>query len=129
MVAIELPPPAGCADSSASLSCAIAFSVSVLYRWNSARTSSIMVFSAPSAQDPGTLSGSSPHSQRKIPAPSASAPFELIALLGEQDVEAGQRSVAAADVALELHLDVRRELRGVDLLFQRAQPVPDHDDL
>ena len=55
--------------------------------------------------------------------------LELIFFVGKEDVEAGQRSVAAADVRLQLHLDVFRQIRRVDLLLERAQPVPQHHDL
>src|SRR5215204_1677806 len=54
---------------------------------------------------------------------------ELIVFFGEEHVEAGERSVAAADVALQLDLHVFRQVGGVDLLFERAQPVAQHHDL
>src|SRR5262245_25688777 len=57
------------------------------------------------------------------------AALELIGVVGEQHVEAGERAVAAGDVALELHLQIRVDLERVDLLLERPQPVPDHHDL
>src|SRR4051794_11278764 len=59
----------------------------------------------------------------------APAAFELIRLVREQDVEAGQRSVAAADVALKFHFVGLGQIRGVDLLLERPQAVPQHDHL
>src|SRR5262249_55924215 len=59
----------------------------------------------------------------------SAAPPEAVLLLGEQDVEAREASVAAGDVALELDLLVRRQARGVDLLLEYAEPVAQHDDL
>ena len=56
-------------------------------------------------------------------------PLELIVLLGEQHVEAGQRSVAARDVSLQLDLEILRQLGGVELLLERAQAVAQHHDL
>src|SRR5688572_5179844 len=58
----------------------------------------------------------------------APAPLELILVGGEEDVEAGQRSIAAADVALQLDLHVVRQAGGVDLLLEGAEPIPQHDD-
>ena len=59
----------------------------------------------------------------------AARPLELIQFLRKQHVEARQRSVAAADVALQLDFDIFREIGGVDLLLERPQAVPQHDDL
>jgi hypothetical protein len=61
---------------------------------------------------------------RLIPA----AAFELIRFIGKEDVEAGERSVTPADVALQLHLHVFRQIGRVHLLLERSQPVPEHDD-
>src|SRR5262249_14730166 len=41
--------------------------------------------------------------------------LELVVFVGEQDVEAGQRAVAARDVALQLHLRIVGHVGGVDL--------------
>src|SRR5262245_49230871 len=59
----------------------------------------------------------------------AARALELIALLREQHVEARQRSVAAADITLQLDFDIFRQVRGIDLLLERPQAVPQHDDL
>src|SRR4029079_3460093 len=59
----------------------------------------------------------------------AAAALELISLVGKQHVEARQRSVTSADVALQLHLHIVRQVGGVHLLLERPQPVPHHDDL
>src|SRR6185369_8588345 len=55
--------------------------------------------------------------------------LELVVLVGEEHVEAGQRAVAAADVRLQPDLRVVREIGGVDLLLQGPQPVAHHHDL
>src|SRR5690242_660546 len=55
--------------------------------------------------------------------------FELIVLVGKEHVEARQRSVTAADVGLELQLDVCGRVHGVHLLLERPQAVANHDDL
>jgi FeS assembly SUF system protein len=55
---------------------------------------------------------------------------ELIFFAFEQDVEARQGAVAAGDVLLELHLlFVAQVLVAVDLLFEHAELVANHDDL
>src|SRR5581483_10319295 len=59
----------------------------------------------------------------------AAGAFELVLFIGEQDVEAGERAVAAGDVGLQLHLGVLGQVRRVDLLFERAQAVSQHHDL
>src|SRR5215211_3032955 len=46
----------------------------------------------------------------------AAAAFELIALVSKKYVEAGERAVAATDVALELDLDVFWQVGRVHLL-------------
>src|SRR6476661_7917936 len=56
----------------------------------------------------------------------AAAALELVALVREKDVEAGQRAVAAADVTLELHLFCLWQVRGIDMLLERAKPVSQH---
>ena len=60
---------------------------------------------------------------------SFSAALELIVVVREQDVETGQRSVAPADVGLQLHLDIVRQIGCVDVLLQRPEPIPQHDHL
>ena len=45
--------------------------------------------------------------------------LELVVLVGEEDVEAGERAVAAADVALQLHLHILGQVGAVDLLLER----------
>src|SRR5579862_4453308 len=47
----------------------------------------------------------------------AAAPFEVIFLVCKEDVEAGQGSVAAADVALQLHLHVVGQIGRIDVLL------------
>ena len=56
-------------------------------------------------------------------------PLEPVFLAVKQDVERGQRAVAAGDVLLEVHLVFVRQLGvAVDVLFQNPQAVPEHDD-
>src|SRR5215207_1210381 len=57
------------------------------------------------------------------------APFELVRFLGKQDVEARERTVASADVTLQLDLDRFRHVGRIHLLFERAQAIAQHDDL
>src|SRR5262245_50510486 len=57
------------------------------------------------------------------------AALELLALVREEHVEAGQRAVTAADVTLELHLLSLWKIRGVDVLLERAEPVSQHHHL
>src|SRR3989442_6101478 len=59
----------------------------------------------------------------------STAALELIAVVGEQDVETGQRPVTATDIALKLHLHIVRQVGSVHLLLERAQTIPKHDDL
>ena len=59
----------------------------------------------------------------------SAASLELILFVGEEHVEARERAVAAADVALQLHLRVIGQVGGVHLLLERPQTVPQHDDL
>src|SRR6188474_3512704 len=59
----------------------------------------------------------------------SSGSLELVVLLGEQHVEAGEGSVAARDVSLQLDLEIFRQLGGVELLLERAEAVAQHDDL
>jgi hypothetical protein len=59
----------------------------------------------------------------------AACAFELILFVGEQHVEARERPVTSADVRLELHLRILREIGRVDVLLERAQPVSEHHDL
>ncbi len=55
---------------------------------------------------------------------------ELIRLVLEEDIEGGQRAVAARDVLLEIELvGVAQFVARVHLLFEHAQVVPDHHDL
>src|SRR4051794_12421349 len=57
------------------------------------------------------------------------APAKLIVLVGEEHVEAGERAVAAGDVALELDLRVLGHVHRIDLLLERAEAVPEHHHL
>src|SRR5262245_35810980 len=59
----------------------------------------------------------------------ASASLELICRISKKYVEAGERSVAAAYVALQLQLDVGGEIGGIHLLFERAQTISHHHNL
>src|SRR5688572_2363247 len=59
----------------------------------------------------------------------AAAALELIALVGEQHVEAGERPVAAAHIGLQLQLDIVGQVRGAHLLLKRPQTVAQHDHL
>jgi len=59
----------------------------------------------------------------------AAAPLELIFFVREQHVETRQRPVTAADVALQLHLQIIRQVSSVDLLLERAETIPQHHDL
>src|SRR5262245_28817947 len=54
--------------------------------------------------------------------------LELVGIVGEQHVETGERPITPAHVGLQLHLDVVGQVGGVDLLFERTEPVPQHDD-
>jgi hypothetical protein len=56
-------------------------------------------------------------------------PLEPILIIREENVETSERSVAPGDVALEADLDVVGEIRGVDLLLERAQAIAQHHDL
>src|SRR2546421_6317702 len=91
--------------------------------------------------------GSSPSCHLLSPAPKARAPSsyllasiskllacscpggKLILFLFEQNIERGQRAIAASDVLLELELVCISEFVAcVHLLLEHAQIVPDHDD-
>src|ERR1700722_1899441 len=57
-------------------------------------------------------------------------PHELVFTVCKENVESGQRAVAARHVLLKLHLLVAGELRvGIDLLLEHAQAIADHHDL
>src|SRR5581483_5385800 len=57
-------------------------------------------------------------------------PSELVFFFLEEHVEGGERTVAAGDVLLHLHLlGVAEFFVRVDLLFQHTQLIADHDNL
>src|SRR5438093_11243717 len=58
----------------------------------------------------------------------AAAPLELILIVCEENVEAGERSVTAADIALQFHLHLVGQLGRVHMLLERAEAIAQHDD-
>src|SRR5205807_5382875 len=55
---------------------------------------------------------------------------KLILFLLEQNIERGQRAIAASDVLLELELiGITEFIARVQLLLEHAQVVADHNDL
>src|SRR6266480_4636682 len=50
----------------------------------------------------------------------AAAPLELILIVCEEHVEAGERSVTAADIALQFHLHLVGQLGRVHMLLEGA---------
>src|SRR5579862_5093305 len=57
------------------------------------------------------------------------APLELIVLVREQDIETRQRSVTSRRISLQPNFRIVGQIRRVDLLFERAQAISQHDDL
>jgi len=54
---------------------------------------------------------------------------ELVILVLEQDVERGERSVAARDILLQVELvGIAQFVAGVHLLLENSQIIPNHDD-
>ncbi|HXG72477.1 MAG TPA: hypothetical protein VNJ04_17885, partial [Gemmatimonadaceae bacterium] len=75
------------------------------------------------ARPSGRAADHAARSGKELSANLVAAPFELIGLFRKEHVEAGQRAIASADIALELDLHVGRHVRRVDLLLERPQAV------
>src|SRR5688500_446052 len=79
----------------------------------------------PSNRGTGPRDGTAGGETRSV----ACAALELIGVVGEEHVEAGQRAIASAHVGLQLHLHILWQVRRVHLLFERAKAISQHHPL